>query len=125
MNFIDIPMTFTMPFGPDVLQVIEPPVDVTEFSTCFVIHSNMPGVKSSDVDLDLSNNVLTITAISKEEGEGTPLQSEFGSVKYVRQFRLAKEIDKKHIKAYLKDGVLSLTLPKLEKNTLKQINITT
>jgi len=96
-------------------------VDIEENDTSFVIRADVPGMKASDVKVQLSpDNVLSIDAERSshtEEGEkGGKLwkvERTYGS--YHRSFAVPDHVDVNAITADVKDGVLSLLLPKVEK----------
>ena len=96
-------------------------VDIEENDASFVIRADVPGMKASDVKVQLSpDNVLSIDAersSQTEEGEkGGKLwkvERTYGS--YHRSFAVPDHVDVNAITADVKDGVLSLLLPKVEK----------
>jgi HSP20 family molecular chaperone IbpA len=105
--------------------VFTPDVDIFETENKITLLADMPGVKSEDLTIDLRENTLTLS------GEVAPLQSaeecavfsEYEVGKYYRQFTLAEVIDQSKIDAQLKDGVLHLSLPKVEKATPRKIAV--
>ncbi len=66
------------------------------------------------VDITVEKNILTIKGhMDEEKTEGfTPVFSEYGTGDYYRSFSLSDEVDKDKIEAKIKNGVLTLTLPK-------------
>ncbi len=75
----------------------------------------MPGVQTEDVQIDLREDVLTLTgvpSVSVSEDERHFIQ-EFETGKYFRQFTLSEVIDQANIKANLNQGVLRVKLPKV------------
>ena len=105
--------------------VFNPAVDIFETERNLTLLADLPGVKAKDLKIDLKDNVLTLTA-----GE-TPLQGpvekdvvrEYRTGTYYRQFSLSDTIDQSKIEAVMKDGVLSLTLPKVEAATPRKIAV--
>jgi len=103
-----------------------PAVDIFETDTAITLLADIPGVKAQDLDVDLRDDVLTLS------GEVSPLEAadeadvarEYVTGKYFRQFNLSEAIDQAKIEAGLKDGVLRLTLPKVEKATPRKIVVT-
>ena len=105
--------------------VFTPDVDIFETEKQITLLADIPGVKSDDLSIDLRDNVLTLL------GEITPADTsneemllvEYQTGKYYRQFTLSEVIDQNKIDAKLDDGVLRLTLPKVEKATPKKITV--
>ena len=105
--------------------VFTPDVDIFETEKEITLLADIPGVKSDDLSIDLRDNVLTLL------GEITPADTsneemllvEYQTGKYYRQFTLSEVIDQNKIDAKLDDGVLRLTLPKVEKETPKKITV--
>lgn len=104
-----------------------PAMDVAERDHEYVVRAEMPGVKKDDININLENDVLTITAETRsetEEKEGDRiLRQERRYGKYTRSLRLGEQVDEKKVKATYKDGVLELVLPKAEAVKPKKINV--
>jgi len=95
--------------------VIAPPVDIFENDDGFLIVADLPGVSADKVDIRLENGELTIHgAWSLPEPEGAALAGEYRPADYKRSFYVPDSIDVDRIAADLKDGVLSLHLPRSE-----------
>jgi len=102
----------------------EPDVDIFETETALVLRADVPGTRPEDIETDLKDNLLTITArTSKVGGPWRPLYSEFADGHWQRQFRLGQSIDQEKITAAVKDGVLTLTLPKAERARARKIQV--
>jgi HSP20 family protein len=100
--------------------------DVKETKEAFIFKADLPGMKSEDLDVKLTQNRLTITgkreAEKTEKGETFYMyERSFGS--FTRAFTLPEGVDANMIDADLKDGVLTLTLPKKPEVQPKQINV--
>lgn len=95
--------------------------DIYETKTEWVILADMPGVDEKSLDLAVEKNVLTIKGtVEAPKAEGYQLiYSEFNYGDYERRFSLPEEIDTEKIEAVMKNGVLRLTIPKLEKQPKK------
>lgn len=106
--------------------VFIPAADIFETDKAIVLLADMPGVKTKDLGIDLRDNTLTL------EGEVSPFEGadesrvlkEYEVGKYFRQFTLSEVIDQSKIDAKLSDGVLRLTLPKVEKAAPRKIAVT-
>jgi HSP20 family molecular chaperone IbpA len=107
-------------------RVYTPAVDIIEKKNDIVVFADMPGVDENSVDITLEKDLLTIYGkIEPEVPENHKLAvSEYGMGDYQRTFTLSDEIDKDHIQATVRDGVLRLVLPKAEKAKTKKIPVT-
>ena len=105
--------------------VFTPDVDIFETEKELTLLADMPGVAADSLDIDLKENVLTLSGDVKpwETEDETDVLVEFEIGKYYRQFTLSEVIDQGKIKAKLEDGVLRLTLPKAEKAVPRQIPV--
>jgi len=105
--------------------VYAPAVDIFENDSSITLLADMPGVKASDLEIDLRENVLTlagrVTAPGSEK-ESTVLR-EYRPGTFLRQFTLSETIDQPKIDAKLADGVLRLELPKVERARPRQITV--
>ena|SRR5690606_3460787 len=103
-----------------------PPVDILETADEVVLRADLPGVSEKDVDISLEKGVLTLRAKGAEtlETEGMrELQQEYVSGDYERAFSLSDEIDQENIRASVKNGVLTLRLPKAGPARARKIDI--
>jgi HSP20 family protein len=97
-------------------RVFLPTADIYETPEALTVVLEMPGVDKSNVNVSVEDGVLKVEGrldFSKYQGL-QPLYTEYNIGHYARSFRLAGTIDQKKIQAELKDGVLSLVLPKVE-----------
>ena len=104
-----------------------PAVDIFENDNCIAVLADMPGVKASDLKVDLRENVLTLSGhvADSESSSASSVLREFEAGTYFRQFTLSEVIDQSKIDAKLTDGVLRLELPKLERAKPRQITVKT
>jgi HSP20 family protein len=105
--------------------VFTPQVDIFETEKEITLLADIPGVKSEKLSIDLRDNVLTITGdIEPVESAGEEdVLIEYETGRFYRQFTLSEVVDQNKIDAKLGDGVLRLTLPKVEKATPRKIAI--
>jgi len=105
--------------------VFSPDVDIFENAHEIVMLADMPGVRSNDLNIDLRENTLTIAgeALPFEGKEEEDIVIEYEIGRFVRQFSLSEVIDQSRIEAKLADGVLRLTLPKVEKAAPRKITV--
>ena len=92
-----------------------PAFEVKETTDSFVVKADLPGVVEADLDINLHNNVLTVTGVRQSEerkdGESFTLyERQFGS--FSRSFSLPELADGEKISAKLETGVLTLTIGK-------------
>ena len=99
-------------------RAFAPRTDVSETETEYRIEAELPGLEEKDIAVTLENGVLTLAGERKDEREsedekrGIRHRESFrGS--YRRAFSLPENVDEKGVAASYKNGVLSLTLPKL------------
>jgi HSP20 family protein len=92
-----------------------PAVDIYESAETLTLVADMPGVGSENVIIDVHDNKLTLrgTVVAEGQKERMLLQ-EYGVGDYFREFTLGRAIDQSRIEANMKNGVLTLTLPKAE-----------
>jgi HSP20 family molecular chaperone IbpA len=102
-----------------------PSVDIFETEKDLTVIADMPGVKRDDIEIDLRQNVLTLigdTEAPESSGE-TDILREYRTGRYLRQFTLSEVIDQSKIEAMMKDGVLRVRLPKVEKAVPRKIAV--
>ncbi len=96
-------------------RYFEPTVDIYETPSALTIEADVPGVSPDAVEIDLKDNVLTIRAqVAQPATDWHRVYAEYEIGHYLRQFRLDERIDQGRISAQVKDGVLTLELPKVE-----------
>jgi HSP20 family protein len=103
-----------------------PAVDITETETHFVIHADLPGVKPDQIEVTAENGILTLKGTResrKEEEKDNYKRIERFSGSFMRRFTLPDTADLDKISAKTKDGVLDLTIPKVEKAKPKKIKV--
>ena len=106
--------------------LFSPNVDIFETDQQLTLLADLPGVNQKDLTIDLRDNILTISGdVEPFEGpKEKDILIEYEIGKYYRQFTLSEVIDQSRIDAQLKDGVLRLTLPKVEKAAPRTISVT-
>lgn len=105
--------------------VFTPEVDIFETEKAITLLADIPGVKPEHMNIDLRDNILTITGdVERQEAADEEyLVLEYETGRYYRQFTLSEVIDQSRIDAQLNQGVLRLSLPKVEKATPRKIAI--
>ena len=106
-------------------QVYTPRVDIFENADGLELLVELPGADESSVNVTLDKSVLRIEAeVEPPAYEGFRLVSaEYGVGDYSRSFNLSEEIDRERIQARMKDGVLRLSLSKVEPAKARKITI--
>jgi HSP20 family protein len=114
----------------DVAFPVTPAVDIIENDNAFEITAELPGLDAKNIELGLSDDVLTIKGEKKEEKEEKTKdryvsERRYGSFR--RSVQLPSSIDAGKIEANYKSGILTITLPKSAEAQKKQtvIPITT
>ncbi len=102
-----------------------PMVDIYEQGGGLTLVADMPGVASKNLQVDIDKGVLTLEGVVEVGLKGNQLLSEFAPSGYYRQFRLPEHLDMNKVDAQLKDGVLTLALPKAEEAMPKRIKVKT
>ncbi|SHJ58759.1 heat shock protein Hsp18 [Tepidibacter formicigenes] len=102
-------------------------VDLKETEKEYIIEADLPGIKKEAINVDYENNYLTITAKREETLENRNdnyVRRERNYGEFKRRFYIDNVIEEK-INASFNDGVLKITLPKLEKTSInkRKINI--
>jgi HSP20 family protein len=106
-------------------RVFLPTADIFESKDALTVIMEMPGVEKNNVDVRVEDSVLTVEGrldLSKYQGL-KPLYTEYNVGHYARSFHLTNKIDQSKIAAELKDGVLSVTLPKVEEAKPRTIQV--
>lgn len=101
-----------------------PVVNTREADNAFHIDVDLPGVKKDDIKVDLQKDVLTISGERKtkeeiKEEDYYKVETSFG--KFTRSFTLPDNADVENIEAKTVDGVLEVTIPKLDENRNKKV----
>jgi len=102
-----------------------PSTDIYETEDALKLVMEVPGVDRKDVDIRLDDDVLRVEArIDTAKYEGMePLYTEYNVGHFARAFTLPHRIDQQQIGAALSDGVLTLTLKKVQQAQPRRIEI--
>ncbi|WP_291317472.1 Hsp20/alpha crystallin family protein [Desulfuromonas sp.] len=100
-----------------------PAVDIFETNEGLTMKADLPGVNKEDLTIDIDRDLLTLKAETKPQPKGEAIRKEFELRGYFRQFQLPDEIDAGKVSADLKNGVLTLDLPKAEAAKPRRIEI--
>ena len=102
-----------------------PPVDIFEDAAGITLLADLPGVAREDLAIGVDGRNLTIEAPLKlgEANSLTPVYAEVRANHFRRSFELSGELDTGKIDAGLRDGVLTLRIPKLEQAKPRRIDV--
>jgi HSP20 family protein len=102
-----------------------PPVDIYEDSGGITLCADLPGVTREDLAIGVDGRNLTIEAPLKlgETNSLTPVYAEVRANHFRRSFELSGDLDTGKIDAGLRDGVLTLRIPKLEQAKPRRIDV--
>lgn len=107
---------------------ISPRAEIIEDKDNFYLNMELPGISKEDVKIGIENNVLTVSGekkqnYTKEEKNLVMNERYYGS--FSRSFNITKDVKINDIIAEFKDGVLNITLPKVEeaKPVVKEVTI--
>jgi len=126
-----MPRGFPRPFsgGYSDLATLEnrmPRVDVIDRDNELLIRAELPGVSKKDLDVSVRDSAVTIKATTEQEQseeKGDYYRRELSRGTFVRTVALPTEVDSEKAKANFKDGILELTLPKIERAKAHHLTI--
>jgi len=104
-----------------------PPVDLYETPASFVLTAELPGLSRDQIDIHAEDTRIVIRGARAVEPRDVPCEQfhrvERGHGSFSRAFTLPESIDVSAITADLKDGVLTVTIPKLVDRTARRIQV--
>lgn len=104
---------------------LTPPVDIVEDEGGITLTADLPGAARDALSVRVDGDTLTLEAPIRlgEPAELEALYVERRAARYLRSFTLSRELDSTNIEARLKDGVLTLRLPKFERARPRRIEV--
>ena len=108
-------------------RVIRPAVDIFEDATGITVHADMPGVSKDRLNIQIDSDSLSIDGeinIPAPENMDAAY-ADVRSSRYQRSFSLSRELDSDNIEAGLRDGVLTLRIPKRAEHKPRKIEVRT
>jgi HSP20 family protein len=103
---------------------LAPVVDIMETDNEFILRVELPGVEKDDVQVNIDNRILIIKGEKKNENKDKKIhRSECIYGSFVRNFTLPQDVEIDKVEAAYKNGLLNLTLPKMEQAKPKQIEV--
>ncbi|MGQ0633810.1 MAG: Hsp20/alpha crystallin family protein [Planctomycetaceae bacterium] len=107
-----------------------PSLDLSETDTTVEVRMDLPGIKPEDVDIQVTENTITIKGERKEEKEEKGNGRSFHRIErrsgsFLRTITLPCHVNQERVDAAYKDGVLTVTLPKSEAARTRKIKVKT
>ena len=107
-------------------MTFQPRVDIYEDKGAIVVKAELPGTKTSDINIQVENNVLTLSGERKLENEANTetyhrIERAYGT--FARSFVLPNTVDSTNIEAELTDGVLTLRMPRRAEAQPRRIEV--
>lgn len=105
-----------------------PKIDIKDRKDSVVVKAELPGVKEEDISVEIIDNVMTISGEKKEEKEEKEEEKgyyykESHTGTFTRSFSLPSEVKAADAEAEMKEGVLTITVPKIEPKKAQKIKI--
>jgi len=94
-----------------------PPMDVADLGDRYELHLEMPGIPKDNINIEVTQNTIEISAQYEERKENKDknwLRRERSSNSFCRSLELPEELKTDSIDAELKEGILTLKLPKVK-----------
>lgn len=119
------------PWGPyaragEVFRTWAPALDMFEDDANLVVQLELPGVSKENIQVSIHEGVLTIAGERqppKDADQGETFRQERFHGRFQRSISLPKPVNVEAVRANLKDGVLTITLPKAEEARPRQIQV--
>jgi HSP20 family protein len=107
------------------MRAFLPTTDIFETEDSLTVVLEMPGVDRDNIEVMIENGVLTVEGkINFNKYEGLqPVYGEYNIGPYRRSFRISSRVDQEKIRAEMRDGVVTLVLPKAEEAKPRRIEV--
>ena len=102
-----------------------PVTDIFETPEALTVVLEMPGVDRNSIEASVEDDIVTIEGridFSKYEGM-QPVYTEYNVGHYARSFQISNKVDRSKISAQMKDGVVTIVLPKAEQAKPRKIQV--
>lgn len=103
---------------------LTPAIDIFETEERLTLVADLPGVPKDRLNLGIDKGVLTIEALAPTSTDGGTMFREFGTTGYYRRFQLPDTLEFDKVAADLKDGVLTVKMPKAAAARPRKIEVT-
>jgi HSP20 family protein len=125
-TFFEAPATGSGGGGPSTMRRWIPAMDLVETGEDFVLRADLPGLGEGDVNIELEDNVLTISGERKAEHEERKegyYRVERASGAFSRSLTLPEGVDPDRVRAHFDRGVLEIRIPKPEQRRPRKVTI--
>src|SRR5215210_2826338 len=108
------------------MRAFVPTADIFETEDSLTVVLEMPGVDKQNIDVSVESGVVTVEGkINLDKYEGLePIYGEYNVGPYRRSFRISGRVDQDKIRAEMREGVVTLLLPKAEEAKPRRIEVT-
>ena len=123
------PLDWEWPTLGEMTSLVEakmPKLDIVERDNEVVVRAELPGVDKKDIDVSVTDSTITIKGCTKKETreeKGDYFRSEISQGSFSRTATLPCDVDGKKAHATFTDGILELTIPKLEASKRHAIKV--
>lgn len=110
---------------PASLTPLIPPVDIIEDAEGITVRADLPGVSKDNLSIGVDGETLTLEA-TVELGEGAAMHAVYAEIRvaqYKRSFVLSRDLDTTKIDAAIRNGVLTLRVPKVEQAKPRRVAV--
>lgn len=107
-------------------EIFAPKSDITESNDTYIIQADLPGILKNDITITLKDNCIVISGERKQESKHKTsefIRHELQFGKFYRSYTLPDVGPLDKISATMKDGILTITIPKSEEKKVKEIKI--
>ena len=111
--------------GTTPARVFVPVTDIFETPEALTVVLEMPGVDRNSIEASVEDDVVTIEGRIDftKYGSMQPMYTEYNVGHYARSFEISNKIDQSRISAQMKDGVVTIVLPKAEQAKPRKIQV--
>ena len=102
------------------------PIELVERDNNLILNAILPWLQKENINIEVSEDKVSISGKYKSQDQDSKdliYRSEFFEGEFERTINLPQKIDHQQAKADYKDGILTLTLPKSEKETSKIVKL--
>ncbi len=113
---------------PTAVELLGPPVDLSETDTEIIVKAAVPGLKPEDLEVSVDDGLLTIRGEVREEKREEGARHYYRELRYgrfERSIRLPAPVDESRAEAKLEQGILTIRLPKTQPSARRTIKIQT